>query len=71
MQLDTENTVYICTDRDNAQVKLLLPKRLAAWMKENKMDLQELKLSDPNPESTDSAEYKLISEEMDEHTFDV
>ncbi|OHD23026.1 MAG: hypothetical protein A2Y38_23315 [Spirochaetes bacterium GWB1_59_5] len=71
MQLDTENTIYVCTDRDNAEVKLLLPKRLTAWMKENKMDLSELNLSDPSPESTDAAEYKLLAEEMEEHRFDV
>ncbi len=71
MQLDTESTIYVCTDRDNAEVKLLLPKRLTDWMKENKVNLTELNLSDPSPESTDSAEYKLLAREMEEHRFEV
>ena len=71
MQLDTEKTIYFCIDSSNAEVKLLLPRRMTEWMRENNMDIVELNLSDPDPESTDSAEYKLLAEEMDSYSFDL
>lgn len=64
MTLDTENTIYFCADRTNAEVKVLLPKSL-------KLEIIELRLDDPDPESTDDAEYKLLAEEMTELTFEV
>lgn len=71
MTLETENLIYVCTDRENAEVKLLLPHRLIAWMKQNNMEISELNLSNPDPESTDAAEYKLLEPEMAEFQFAV
>ena len=64
MTLDTENTIYICTDRDNEEVRVLYPRNC-------QIHVVELNLSDRNPESTDAAEYKLLAEEMESITFEL
>lgn len=68
MTLDTEKTIYICTDRTNAEVKLLLPRN---FLKQHGVDVVELNLADPNPECTDAAEFRLLQEEMEEFNFEV
>lgn len=64
MQLDHENTIYVCLDGENGDVKLLVPRNF-------KLEIMELKLDDPDPDSTDAAEYHLLKTEMDEHRFDL
>lgn len=67
MTLDTESTLYVCTDRNNAVVRMLIPyKLMTAGIK-----IVELNLSDPDPESTDRAEHKLLTQIMDEYRFEV
>jgi hypothetical protein len=63
LELNTEG-IYVCTDAQNAKVTLLLPKSL-------QVEIFELRLDDPDPESTDAAEFKLLREVMEEHGFDV
>jgi len=67
MPLDTNNTIYVCTDGENGEVKILLPRGC-------KMEVQELKLDERDPNSArgnDKHEYHLLKEEMDEHTFEI
>ncbi len=64
MTIDTESTIYVCKDRVNGEVKLLVPRG-------TKLDIVELDIADPDPESTDAAEYKLAASEMDEHTIEI
>ena len=63
MYLNT-NRIYICTDVTNAAVHLLLPKTL-------NFEVFELRLDDPDPSRTDAAEFKLLREEMTEHSFEL
>ena len=63
MHLNT-NRIYICTDVTNGAVHLLLPKTL-------NFEVVELRLDDPAPSRTDAAEFKLLREEMTEHSFDL
>jgi hypothetical protein len=63
LELNTEG-IYVCTDAQNGKVTLLLPKSLQA-------EIFELRLDDPDPESTDAAEFKLLREVMEEHGFDL
>lgn len=63
MTLDT-NAIYLCTDARNGTVYLLLPKTL-------NFEVMELRLDDPDPSSTDAAEFKLLREEMNEHRCDL
>ena len=66
MTLDTESTIYVCTDRNNAEVRLLIPTKLLKGI-----EVVELNLSNPDPDSTDAAEHKLLAEEMAEIRFEV
>ena len=63
LELNTEG-IYVCTDAQNAKVTLLLPKSL-------QVEIFELRLDDPDPESTDAAEFKLLREVMEEYPFDL
>ncbi len=63
IELDTDG-IYVCTDVQNATVTLLLPRSL-------RISLFELRLDNPDPSSTDAAEFKLLREEMEEHVFDL
>jgi len=63
LELNTEG-IYVCTDAQNSKVTLLLPKSL-------QVEIFELRLDDPDPESTDAAEFKLLREVMEEHAFDL
>jgi hypothetical protein len=63
MHLNT-NRIYICTDVTNGAVHLLLPKTL-------NFEVFELRLDDPDPASTDAAVFRLLREEMTEHSFDL
>jgi hypothetical protein len=64
MTLDTENTIYICTDRTDDSVKLLVPKSLKCYV-------VQLDIGDPNPETNARAEYTLLAQEMTELSFDI
>ena len=66
MKLDTKSTIYVCTDALNAEVRLLIPQDVLKGI-----EVVELNLSDPDPDSTDAAEHKLLSQEMAEMRFDV
>ena len=63
MYLNT-NRIYICTDVTNGKVHLLLPKTL-------NFEVFELRLDDPDPSRTGAAEFKLLREEMTEHSFEL
>ena len=63
MNLDT-NRISLCTNTTNAVVHLLLPKTL-------NFEVIELRLDNPDPSSTDAAEFKLLREEMNKHGFDL
>ena len=63
MHLDT-NRIYLCTDVTNGAVHLLLPKTL-------NFEVIELRLDDPDSQSTDAAEFKLLREEMNQHDCDL
>lgn len=65
MQLDTKNTIYLGLDGTNGEVRLLVPRDL----EQRGLKIQELKLDDPDPASTDAAEYKLLETEMDETRY--
>lgn len=71
MELDTLKTIYFCKDSDNAEVRLLLPPAISQLLEEKGIDFVELNLSDPDPESTDAAEYRLLAPNMREFQFDV
>lgn len=67
MHLDTDNTIYICTDATNGDVTVLVPRRFKALG----IHVSELKLDDRDSESTDAAEFQLLSPEMDGTTVDI
>ena len=62
MTLNTE-CIYVCFDVSNAEVHLLTPRNL-------NLEVHELRIDDPNPESTDAAEFKLLIQEMDGLRFE-
>ena len=64
MTLDTESTIYVGTDATNGSVHVLMPRK-------SKLNLVHLRLDDPDPESTDAAEYKLLEQEMDESRIEL
>lgn len=64
MLLDTDKTIYICTDANNSEVRVLMPHDV-------KLELVHLNLSDRDPESDDASEHKLLSKAMSEFRFDV
>lgn len=66
MDIDTEKTIYVCTDRDNDEVRVLIPHNL-----KSQLNLVHLNLSDRDPDCTDAAEFKLLLPEMDETRLDV
>ncbi len=61
LELNTDG-IYLCIDARNAEGKLLIPKSL-------NLPVFEIRLDDPDPSSTDAAEYKLLREVMEEHEF--
>lgn len=71
--IDTESTLYVCTDGTNAEVHILTPKR-ATWRGGNK-HIENLRLDDPDPygpNGNDAAVFKLLCEsDMEHHTFDI
>jgi hypothetical protein len=62
IELDDAGCIYAATDMANGEVRLLVPRHL-------KLAVIELRLDDPDPESTDAAEHKLLRETMDEHVL--
>ena len=64
MNLDSTNTIYVCTDGDNNEVTLLIPRNL-------KQTIEHLNLSDRDPANTDRAEFRLLLPDMDDLRFEV
>jgi hypothetical protein len=62
MELDDTRCIYAAMDMANGEVRLLVPRHL-------NLAVIELRLDDPDPESTDAAEHKLLRETMDEHVL--
>jgi hypothetical protein len=69
IQIDTESTLYVCTDGANAEIHLFAPKS------KRFTDTEHLCLDDPDPygpHNTDKAIFKLLCEsDMEHHTFDI
>ena len=69
IEIDTETTIYVCTDGANAEVHVLTP-RGALFTK-----IEHLRLDDPDPygpNGNDAAVFKLLCEsDMEHHTFDI
>ena len=64
MTLDTTNTIYVGTDANNGAVHVLIPRK-------SNLKLIHLRLDDPDPYSTDAAEYKLLEAEMVESRIEL
>ena len=69
IEIDTELTLYVCTDGANAEVHILAPNGKAYTFTEH------LVLDDPDPygpHGNDAAMFKLLCEtDMEHHTFEV
>jgi hypothetical protein len=69
IEIDTESTLYVCTDGTNAEVHILAPNGKAYTHTEH------LRLDDPDPygpHGSDAAVFKLLCEsDMEHHTFDL
>jgi hypothetical protein len=69
IEIDTESTLYVCTDGANAELHLLVPKGRKFT------DTEHLRLDDPDPygpHGSDAAVFKLLCEsDMEHHTFDI
>jgi hypothetical protein len=63
MTLNTD-CIYVCTDATNGSLHILTPRNLT-------LEVLDLRIDNPDHESTDAAEYKLLRQEMDEHDFDL
>lgn len=73
IEIDTETTLYVCTDGTNAEVHILAPK---AWQKPCSFQhIEHLRIDDPDPygpHGNDAAVFKLLCEsDMEHHTFDI
>lgn len=67
MTLDTEKTIYVCVDRDNAEVKVLVPNRFVAMG----IEIVELDLSNSvHPDLNGTPEYTMLKDDMDEYRFE-
>lgn len=79
--IDTESTLYVCTDGTNAEVHILAPKRttlaeaIAGITSCQFQHIENLCLDDPDPNGpngNDAAVFKLLCEsDMTLHTFDI
>ena len=79
--LDTESTLYVCTDGTNAEVHILAPKRttlaeaIAGITTSSFQHIENLRIDDPDPygpNGSDAAVFKLLCEsDMEHHTFDI
>ena len=79
--LDTESTLYVCTDGTNAEVHILAPKRttfaeaIAGIITSSFENIEHLRIDDPDPygpNGSDAAVFKLLCEsDMEHHTFDI
>jgi hypothetical protein len=70
MNIDTENTIYLCIDTLNAEIHIFTPaKNIDA------ANIEELRLDDPDPYGaykTDPAIYALLCDsEMRKDTFEL
>lgn len=72
--IDTESTLYVCTDGTNAEVHLLAPKRTTQKPGSYK-HIENLRIDEPDPygpNGNDAAVFKLLCEsDMEHHTFDI
>jgi hypothetical protein len=76
--IDTETTLYVCTDGANAEVHLFIPAggvTAACATKTDGTAIDHLRIDDPDPygpHGTDAAVFKLLCEsDMEHHTFDL
>lgn len=69
IEIDTDSTLYVCTDATNAEVHILAPKGKAYTHTEH------LRLDDPDPygpHGEDPAIFRLLCDsDMDHQTFDL
>lgn len=69
IEIDTESTLYVCTDGTNAEVHILAPNGKAYT------HIEHLRIDDPDPygpHGNDAAVFKLLCEsDMEHHTFDI
>ena len=63
MILNTD-CIYVCFDVYGGSLHVLTPRNL-------NLEVNELRIDDPDAESTDAAEFKLLSQEMAGHRFDL
>ena len=68
--IDTESTLYVCTDGTNGEVHIIAPERAKYGVYKH---IEHLRLDDPDPYGpygNDVAVYKLLCESnMDRNTF--
>lgn len=74
IEIDTETTLYVCTDGANAEVHILVPPKLP--VAHIRLTIEHLRLDDPDPHGpngSDRAIFKILREsgDMEHHTFDV
>lgn len=77
--IDTESTLYVCTDGTNAEVHILAPSRISSSGVKiggaSYRHIENLRLDDPDPygpNGNDAAVFKLLCEsDMEHHTFDI
>jgi hypothetical protein len=74
IEIDTESTLYVCTDGTNAEVHILAPKRCFR-ITSSFEHIEHLRIDDPDPygpHGSDAAVFKLLCEsDMEHHTFDI
>lgn len=77
IEIDTEFTLYVCTDGANAEVHILAPCRAPSpvFSTGSYKHIEHLRLDDPDPygpHGNDAAVFKLLCEsDMEHHTFDL
>jgi hypothetical protein len=78
INIDTESTLYVCTDGTNGEVHILAPKRnphplYGGLPTGSYKHIEQLCLDDPDPygpNGSDAAVFKLLCEsDMEHHTF--
>jgi hypothetical protein len=78
IEIDTESTLYVCTDGANAEVHLFIPAggvTTACVTQAGGFAIDHLRIDDPDPygpHGSDAAVFKLLCEsDMEHHTFDL
>ena len=83
IEIDTETTLYVCTDGTNAEVHIFIPAGgvTASWLtapcvtQTGGTAIDHLRIDDPDPygpHGTDAAVFKLLCEsDMEHQTFEI